>query len=51
MIKLLLKTLVKYIDSGHKKTRDSAGKSTVVIYEIAPKNGKCFTRIDIFTRQ
>ena len=50
MIKLLLQSIVKYIDGGYKKIRASSGKTTVVIYEVKNKDDVIFTRIDIFTR-
>ena len=50
MIKILLKTLMDYIDSGYVKTRSSEGVFTVVCYEVRNKLGEQFTRVDIFTR-
>ena len=50
MIKLLLQSLLKYIDNGYKRIRASNKKYTVVIYEVIGKDDIAFTRIDIFTR-
>lgn len=35
----------------HKRTRNSNEYNTVVVYEIVPKEGLPFTRIDIFSKQ
>ena len=50
MVKILLKTLMDYIDSGYVRTRSSDGKFSIVCYEITNKDNIKFTRIDIFTR-
>jgi hypothetical protein len=51
LVKLLLENLMRYIDGGYNKIRASNLYNTIVIYEIEDKNGKPFTRIDIFTKE
>jgi len=42
--------ILKYIDGGFKRLRESSGKFTIVIYEVTNKDNVSFTRIDIFTK-
>jgi hypothetical protein len=50
MIKLLLTTLLQYVEKELKRIRASNDNFTIVVYEIVDKQGIPFTRIDIFTK-
>jgi hypothetical protein len=50
VIKLLLTLILKFVEGGHKRQRDSNDTFTIVIYQVLNKLGIEFTRIDIFTK-